>query len=129
MGKKKNIDKLEVETIVPNHIQDCHINGAYINVTPRFEIYMHCFSERHPLPTRTIYKDDHSDDDFAEEERQYSADIERKIQASLVMELETAIELRDQLSHYIDRLIERAEKSEKEAQKSPTPKKKAKSKK
>jgi hypothetical protein len=103
VATKKGTTKKEFtfKYIIPDHIQDCYVNGAFGGVTPRNEISMHLFCERHPIPKNIKHKikaDGTLSDEISTE---IGGDVVRIIQSSVIMDEGTAIAIRDWLSDRI----------------------------
>jgi len=109
--KQKQVQKKELtfKYIHPDRLRDCYVNGAWGGFTPRKEIHMHLYSERHPIPKASIHKinDDGTFDKKGENE--LGADVVRLIQSSVVMNIETAISLRNWLTMMINSVNEKKE--------------------
>jgi hypothetical protein len=106
--KKQKKKTLTFRYIIPDDLRDYYINGAHGGVTPRNEISMHLYSERIPIPlsvTYNITKDHNLSEDKKPE---YGADVIRLVQSSVVMDVSTAIAIRDWLDDKI-KFIEKAE--------------------
>jgi len=100
--KEKKQTKFKFKYVIPDHLQDCYVNGAWGGVTPRGEIHMHPYSERHPIPleiTHNIKKDGSMSDSG---KVIVGGDVVRIVQSSLVFDLKTAIAIRDWLSNMIN---------------------------
>jgi len=46
----KKINNVSFRYVYPDDLHDLYVNGLWGGVTPRNEIYVHFFSERHPIP-------------------------------------------------------------------------------
>ena len=122
-AKKKGTAKKEFtfKYIIPDHIQDCYVNGAFGGVTPRNEISMHLFCERHPIP-KNIKHTINSDGSLSEKILiEQGGDAVRIIQSSVIMDENTAIAVRDWLNGRLKHLESLREK-DKKATKKPTKK-------
>ncbi|MBF0498377.1 MAG: hypothetical protein HQK57_11615 [Deltaproteobacteria bacterium] len=93
--------KTIVTYVISEDIKDCHINGAWASaVAGRDEITIYPYCERPPLPQRTIY-----DATGDPPQHEFSCTMERHVQTSLIMNLQTAIGIRDALTMKIDFLM------------------------
>lgn len=94
--------KITFKYVYPDDLRDLYVNGLYGGVTPRKEIYAHFYSERHPIP-KTITHDVKEDGTLGPEVNQEKGgDVVRFIQASVVMDLDTAISFQKWLSERIE---------------------------
>ena len=93
------VDKITFRYIVPEHIQDSFISGVYGGINPKNMIWANLFTEAQPMPDEETYKI--KDGIFVDQlnpDRVVRGDIVRKVQSSLVMDIETAITFRDWLT-------------------------------
>jgi hypothetical protein len=109
---KKETKEFSFKYVIPDHIRDCHINGAYGGVTPRNEIAMHLFNERHPIPKLETHKIKADGTLSDEKVLTKGGDAVRLIQASVIMNVETAKAICDWLNSKI-KFIEDTEKNKK----------------
>ncbi|MBF0548916.1 MAG: hypothetical protein HQK60_00130 [Deltaproteobacteria bacterium] len=98
-----NKEKVKFTYVAPHHLRDCYVNGAWGEVTGRDEIVMHFYSERQPLPKSSAYTFDETGN-VTDYEEEPGGDTVRLIQASLVMDLETARAINQWLADRIDAL-------------------------
>jgi hypothetical protein len=115
VATKKGMTKKEFtfKYVIPDHIQDCYVNGAFGGVTPRNEISMHLFCERHPIPKNIKYKvkaDGTLSDEISTEK---GGDVVRIIQSSVIMDENTAMAIRDWLNDRIKLLESLRDKDKK----------------
>lgn len=96
-----NPTRLTFKYVYPQDLRDLYINGIYGGATPRAEIYAHMYSERHPIPKKVVHGVTDTGGLGPEEEIEKGGDIVRFIQASIVMDLKTAIAFRDWLDERI----------------------------
>ncbi len=102
--KKKKEAKFKFKYIIPDHIKDCYVNGAWGGITPRGEIHMHPYSERHPMPLEHIY-DIKKDGSMSEPGKTVKgANAVRLVQSSLIFDVQTAINIRDWIDGMIVKL-------------------------
>lgn len=114
MAKKKDRKEVTFKYVYPSDLRDHYINGAWGGVTPRNEIHMHLYSERQPIPKEATYevkKDGTTGDPTKPPET--GGDIVRLIQTSAIMDVDTAIRIRDWLNKFIKH-IEDDQKERKE---------------
>ncbi|MDO9529873.1 MAG: hypothetical protein Q7J27_12065 [Syntrophales bacterium] len=97
-------DKKEVtfRYVYPNDLRDYYVNGAWGGATPRKEIYMHLYSERHPIP-KTVTHEITDDGALGDQVKpaETGGDVVRLIQTSVIMDVDTAIRIRDWLDKFI----------------------------
>jgi hypothetical protein len=96
-GKKK----LKFKYVIPDQLMDCYINGVFGGVTQRQEIHMHPFNERTPIPKEVFVEFGKEGEKPKEIEKIAGGDIVRLIQASLIMDVNAAIAIRDWLDNKI----------------------------
>ena len=100
-NRKKTVKKKEfkVKYVIPEHVRDVYINGAYGGVTPRSEISLHMYCERGPIPTSITHPIDNKGQILLGKEisREVGGDAVRLVQASVIMDVTTAVALRDWL--------------------------------
>lgn len=110
----KNVDgKITFKYVYPEDLRDLYVNGMWGGVTPRHEIYVHFYSERHPIPKTVVHSVKKDGTLGPEEEVVKGGDVVRFIQSSIVMDLQTAISFRDWLDGRIKFVSERQERGEK----------------
>ena len=100
MGDDKG--KITFKYVYPEDLRDLYVNGIFGGVTPRKEIYAHLYSERHPIPKKVVHSLGKDGTLGAEEEIEKGGDVVRFIQASITMDLDTAISFRDWLNGRIE---------------------------
>lgn len=49
-------DKITFKYVHSEDLRDLYANGMYGGVTPRKEIYIHFYSERHPIPKKATHR-------------------------------------------------------------------------
>lgn len=96
--KKTTNSELKIKYVVPDHLQDCFVNGVYGGLTGRGYLHLNFFSEKTSLPITDIIEivDGDSQQPKAENQTRES-DITRLIQSSVTMDINTAISVRDWL--------------------------------
>jgi hypothetical protein len=95
-------DKLTFKYVYPENLRDLYINGCWGGVTPRKEIYMHLFSERHPIPKSVTHSVDKKTMALGKEiDKEEGGNVVRLIQTSVAMDISTAIAVRDWLDDKI----------------------------
>ena len=111
--RKATIKEFTFKYVIPDHIQDCYVNGAYGGLTPRNEISMHLFCERHPIP-KTIKHKVNPDGSLSKEiSTEIGGNVVRLIQSSVIMDEHTAIAIRDWLSDRINQIGDLKDKGKK----------------
>lgn len=99
--------ELSFRYVYPSDLRDCYVNGVWGGYTPRGEIYMHFFSERHPIP-KTVRHEVTEDFKLGPEiYKETGGDVVRLIQTSVIMDLDSAIAIRDWLSNKITQMQEK----------------------
>ena len=101
--------------VIPDHITDNYVNGVFGGTTPREEIHMHFFSERNPIPKAFTLESTQKDNIPKEIEVIKGGDVVRLIQASIIMDINTAVSIRSWLDDRIN-FLETIEKKEKKSQ-------------
>lgn len=103
MAEKKK--RFAFKYVIPEHLRDCYVNGAWGGVTPRKEIHMHLYSERTPIPKEIIHYIN-KDGTISKKGAQIKGgDVVRLIQSSAIMDVGAAVAIRD----WLNRMIEAAE--------------------
>lgn len=101
MGKQPSEKKIKFKYVIPEDLRDYYINGAWGGVTPRNEIQMHLYSERIPLPLSMVHEVKPDGTLHDKGEVKTGGDVVRLVQASLMMNVSTAIALRNWLDDKI----------------------------
>ncbi|MCF8083007.1 MAG: hypothetical protein K9M96_07925 [Deltaproteobacteria bacterium] len=106
MAEKKK--EFTFRYVYPDDLRDLYVNGAWGGLTPRKEVNLHFFSERHPIPKSITHaiNDDNSVGETVSKE--LGGDAVRLVQASIVMNLKTAIAVRN----WLDGVIKDAQEEE-----------------
>ncbi|MBN1276886.1 MAG: hypothetical protein JXA35_05285 [Deltaproteobacteria bacterium] len=104
--QEKKKDNFVFKYVYSDGLKDCYVNGAWGGVTPRKEIHMHLYSERHPIPKSVTHRIDKDGSPENTGEIFVGGDVVRLIQASVVMNVDTAVALRDFLTKMIDTIVE-----------------------
>jgi len=86
----------------PEDLRDLYVNGLYGGVTPRNELYIHFYSERHPIPKKATNKINEKGEVSEGSALELGGDVVRLVQASISMDVETASKFRDWLNEQID---------------------------
>lgn len=102
--RKPKSEKIKFKYVIPDHITDNYVNGVFGGTTPRQEIHMHFFSERNPIPKAFTLELAEKDKLPKEIELIKGGDVVRLIQASIIMNLNTAVSIRDWLNDRIKHL-------------------------
>jgi len=118
MGNAKKRKKLKFKYVIPDKLPDYYVNGAFGGITPREEIHMHFFSERNPIPKElTLSLGENGDVTPEETEKIVGGDVVRLVQASIIMDVGTAIAIRDWMNERINFILEAKEDKKKPAKK------------
>lgn len=98
---------IKFKYVIPKDLRDFYVNGLWGGITPRNEIHMQFYTERHPIPKSKTYeiKDDKTLGDTLETD--LGGDVVRVIQASIIFDMDTAISIRDWLNTNIDLIKKR----------------------
>jgi len=108
-------DKITFKYIYPEDLRDLYVNGLFGGVTPRKEIYAHFYSERHPIPKTVVHDINKKNGTLGPQiDVDQGGDIVRFIQASIVMDLKTAISFRNWLDGRIE-FVQQSKDEEKNA--------------
>lgn len=99
--EKKPI-QLVFKYVCPEDLRDLYVNGLYGGVTPRDEIYIHFYSERHPIPKKATHTLDKKGMVGKVGNMELGGDVVRLIQSSISMDVSTAVAFRDWLNERID---------------------------
>lgn len=97
-----NPNKITFKYVYPEDLRDLYINGLYGGVTPRGEIYIHFYSERHPIPKKATHNLDEQGVPSKEADMEIGGDVVRLVQASIALDISTAIAMRDWLNERIN---------------------------
>lgn len=98
--KKTSKKKVKFKYVIPDHIKDCHVSGAWGGLLNNGMLHLHLFNERPPIPNH-ITVEVNEDGSTSEIDKDTGGDVVRLIQASVIMDMTTANALRD----WIDRMI------------------------
>lgn len=115
-GKQKKSERIKFKYVIPDHITDNYVNGVFGGTTPRQEIHMHFFSERNPIPKAFTLEVTEKDKSLKEVEVIKGGDVVRLIQASIIMDITTAVSIRDWLNDRIKHLEPTENKKPKKSQ-------------
>jgi hypothetical protein len=94
--------KVTFKYVHPEDLRDLYANGIFGGVTPRGEIYIHFYSERHPIPKKATHILDDKGCPSKEADIELGGDIVRLVQSSITMNEGTAIALRNWLNERLD---------------------------
>lgn len=107
MSKKKPPKRLKFKYVIPDHVKDCHVTGAWGGISKRGDIHLHFFNERPAIPNHIIVEVSDNDKIIQEVEKEAGGDFIRLIQASIVMDIPTAISIRNWMDNMIKTFEER----------------------
>lgn len=88
--------------VYPSDLRDYYVTGLYGGVTPRHEINIHFYNERHPIPKTATFEMAEDGTLTREIAVDLGGDAVRVIQTSITMDLGTAISIRNWLNDRID---------------------------
>ena len=102
-----------------NAFRVIHVDGAHGGITPKGQIQMALFNERHPIPQQTVHKlaADGSLGELVPAETVTKEGVVREVEAEAVMTLETAKSLVTWLNKKIEQLDELRRATLREAKK------------
>ncbi|MBN2385314.1 hypothetical protein JXQ70_20765 [bacterium] len=105
---KKPKEKIVFKYVIPDGIRDCFINGAFGGANQSGHINAHFYYERPAIPQKSTHKivtrleKVGTSVEYAKEgEIESGGDLVRFVQSSIVMDLTTAISIRDWLDKQI----------------------------
>jgi hypothetical protein len=110
MSNQNAEQKAEKETIdfhyqKGNEFRVLHVDGVYGGLSPDGYINMSVYNQRRPIPQKVVHEiDDQELGDEREEERESKEGVVREVEANIVMDVNTAIALRN----WIDEKLEEA---------------------
>lgn len=99
MEEKK---KITFKYVYPSDLRDLYVNGLWGGVAPRGEIYIHFYSERHPIPKKITHELKETGALSEIYNIESGGDAVRHVQSSITMDVHTAIAFRDWLTDQID---------------------------
>ena len=102
MAEKKK--QITFKYVHPEDLRDLYANGIFGGVTPRNEIYIHFYSERHPIPKTATHRIDDKGLLSKDGDIEMGGDVVRLVQSSIIINEGTAIALRDWLNQRLDNL-------------------------
>lgn len=113
--------QIKIKYVIPDNMHDCYVNGAYGGISQRGEIHIHFYSERVPIPKSVTYTIDEQNKTLVQngEAYDFGGDVLRLIQSSIVMDINTAISIRDWLDDKI-KVINKERKESQEEESSET---------
>jgi hypothetical protein len=95
--------------VTPSNCRDLHVNGAYGSFDQAGNIHMALFNERRAIPSVVTNTVDESGRLGPTQSESFDADVIRTIQVSTIMDLKTAIAIRDWLDDKIKKAAEMRE--------------------
>lgn len=111
--KKKKTDTIQFKYkyVIPENLRDLYVNGLFGGITPRNEVHIHFYNERHPIPNWISCKVDNQGIIGKVVDHDIGGDAVRMVQASIVMDFSTAIAMRDWLNDRIAYLEKNLQKN------------------
>jgi hypothetical protein len=97
-------DKITFKYVHPENLRDLYANGMFGGVTPRNEIYIHFYSERHPIPKKATHRLNDAGLPSKDGDIELGGDVVRLVQSSIIVDEGTAIALRDWLNERLEYL-------------------------
>lgn len=109
--KQANV-KFKFKYVIPENLRDLYVNGLWGGITPRNEIHIQFYNERHPIPNSLTCAVDEKGQIGELVEHDIGGDVVRVIQTSIVMDYPTAVSVRNWLNERIDHIEKSFQKSE-----------------
>lgn len=109
----KNKKEFTFKYVIPENLRDFWSNGIWGGVTPRGEINMHFFNERAAIPNSEVYEIGEDGKLKTPPKIDKGGDIVRMIQASITIDVKTAIKIKNWLDDKI-KFIESQDDKEKD---------------
>ena len=100
--KKTPSSKISFQFVESKFHRNIHVDGAWGGLTHRGSIFMSVYSETPAIPKRITHSIQEDSRIGGESTREGSRDIIREVEATLLMNLDTATVLMDWLSQKID---------------------------
>jgi hypothetical protein len=96
--------KITFKYVHPEDLRDLYANGIFGGLTPRNELYIHFYSERHPIPKTATHRIDDKGMLSKDGDMELGGDVVRLVQSSIIIDEGTAIALRDWLNDRLDNI-------------------------
>ncbi len=96
--------KITFKYVHPENLRDLYANGVFGGVTPRNEIYIHFYSERHPIPKTATHDLDDKGVPSKDGDIKLGGDVVRLVQSSIIINEGTAIALRNWLNERLENI-------------------------
>ena len=111
----QKIEKLKFKYLFDKSYNPVYCTGGFGGLTPRNEIVLNFFMERHPIPyseTRAINLDGSIGPvlSMKPKEDENTAKVIRYVESGIIMDIQTAKEIRDWLNNNIEELEEQAKR-------------------
>jgi hypothetical protein len=121
--EKKKKNEITIAYVVPENLKDCYVNGVIGGISPEGTLSAQFYSERAPIPKSVTYPIVGPDDIIDEDSPEYEVKtpLIRLVQASLVMDLDTAVQFKDWLDMMLGLCFEESESSEEEEEEETPP--------
>jgi hypothetical protein len=97
---KKSKKNVKFKYVIPDHVRDCHVSGAWGGLLSNGVLHMHFFNERSPIPNHVMVEIG-EDGSASEIDKDTGGDVVRLVQASVIMDMNTASSIRD----WLDKMI------------------------
>ena len=101
METREKAREIKIKYVIPDDLRDLTVSGFWGGITPSAHIHMHAFSERQPLPNKEKLQINQDGEMIEQPDIEAGGDIIRLVQASLVMDYATAVQLREWLDEKI----------------------------
>jgi len=106
MPDKAKKKKLAFKYVYPDNLRDLYVNGAWGGITGRKEVHIHFYSERPPIP-KSVSHELNADSTLGKQiKEETGGDIVRLVQASIIMDFNTAVSIRNWLNRMMESLQE-----------------------
>ena len=106
--KKEKPERFIFKYVIPDGLKDLYVNGVHGGITPYGKIMMHLYSERQPLPKSVSHPVIDHVIDMQDGQVEVGGNAVRLIQASVCMDIKTAISIRDWLTRRVEDAEERS---------------------
>lgn len=101
MSEENTKKQIKYKYVIPDNLKDCYVNGVWGSVNAKGELHMIMFSERLPAPTLVVHDIDDNKVLSEPSKVEVGGDILRLAQASVVMDIRTAVTLHEWLGERI----------------------------
>ena len=110
---KNQEQSIEIHYIKDKHYRIYHVDGAFGGFTPKGNLHLSLFVERSPIPQKTIHKITEEGNLGEITDRTSKSGIIREMECGLVMNIETAQQIKDWLEDKLNQFEELSAKQSK----------------